>query len=96
MIDSSLLRMFSDVCRAVGPGHVSLVMNDVLSKLVNVGYKPAKVLKELQMETDANVDSDMEKQVLIITEAKSIGPSFQPSICVCSSVNLCLFIRQYF
>ena len=50
-------------CRAVGPGHVSLVMNDVLSKLVNVGYKPAKVLKELQLETDENDDADMEKQV---------------------------------
>ena len=49
--------------RAVGPGHVSLVMNDVLSKLVNVGYKPAKVLKELQMDTDENDDTDLEKQV---------------------------------
>ena len=49
--------------RAVGPGHVSLVMNDVLSKLVNVGYKPAKVLKELQVEIDDNDDGDMEKQV---------------------------------
>ena len=38
-------------------------MNDVLSKLVNVGYKPAKVLKELQLETDENDDADMEKQV---------------------------------
>ena len=38
-------------------------MNDVLSKLVNVGYKPAKVLKELQVEIDDNDDGDMEKQV---------------------------------
>ena len=42
---------------------MSLVMNDVLSKLVNVGYKPAKVLKELQMDTDENDDTDLEKQV---------------------------------
>ena len=56
-------KSLSNLSRAVGPGHVSLVMNDVLSKLVNVGYKPAKVLKELQVETDENGDSDMEKQV---------------------------------
>lgn len=48
--------------KCVGPGPIFLVMKEVLSMLINVAYKPCRVLKELQLEGKPN--SDMYQQIL--------------------------------
>ncbi|XP_063438899.1 scm-like with four MBT domains protein 1 [Mytilus trossulus] len=58
--------------KCVGPGPIFLVMKEVLSMLINVAYKPCRVLKELQLEGRPN--SDMYQQIL---KAKYKGKSYR-------------------
>jgi SLED domain len=46
----------------VGPGPVILVLKEVLSMLINVAYKPSRVLRELQL--DGPPSPHMHQQVL--------------------------------
>ena len=46
----------------VGPGPVVLVLKEVLSMLINVAYKPSRVLRELQLDGPQN--PNMHQQVL--------------------------------
>ncbi|CAC5406656.1 Scm-like with four MBT domains protein 1,Scm-like with four MBT domains protein 2 [Mytilus coruscus] len=58
--------------KCVGPGPIFLVMKEVLSMLINVAYKPCRVLKELQLEGRPN--PDMYQQIL---KAKYKGKSYR-------------------
>lgn len=44
----------AELPRDVGPGPVTLVLKEVLSKLINVAYKSSKVLQELQLKGKPN------------------------------------------
>ncbi|ELU04767.1 hypothetical protein CAPTEDRAFT_148410 [Capitella teleta] len=64
--------------RCVGPGPVVLVMKEVLTMLINVAYKSSRVLRELQLEGEA--DPSMHLQIL---KAKYKGKSY------CAKVEIC-------
>ncbi len=44
----------AELPKCVGPGPINLVMKEVLTMLINVAYKSSRVLRELQMEGEAN------------------------------------------
>lgn len=46
----------AELPRDVGPGPVTLVLKEVLSKLINVAYKSSKVLQELQLKEKPSVN----------------------------------------
>ena len=44
----------AELPKCVGPGPVSLVMSEVLNKLINVAYNSSHVLRELECEGKVN------------------------------------------
>ena len=42
----------AELPKSVGPGMATLVLREVISLLVNAGYKPPRVLRELQVENE--------------------------------------------
>lgn len=64
--------------KCIGPGPINLVMKEVISMLINVAYKPCRVLKELQLE--GKPSPDMHQQTL---KAKYKGKSYRAIVEIC-------------
>lgn len=68
--------------KCIGPGPICLVMKESISMLINVAYKPCRVLKELQLEGKPN--ADMYQQVL---KAKYKGKSYRAVVEICQDAE---------
>ena len=78
--------------KSVGPGPVTLVMREVLSMIVSVGYRSARILKVLQCDTDPEPGYHLEvlkakhksntyrARVAVVTSGDMV-PEFCKSIC---------------
>ncbi|KAG8036734.1 hypothetical protein G9C98_004056 [Cotesia typhae] len=66
--------------KSVGPGRVNLVMKEVLSMIVSVGYRSARILKVLQCDTKPEPGYHLE-----VLKAKHKNNTYRASVAVVSS-----------
>ncbi|XP_011305644.1 scm-like with four MBT domains protein 1 [Fopius arisanus] len=69
--------------KAVGPGPVVLVMREVLSMIVSVGYRSARILKVLQCDTKPDPGYHLE-----ILKAKYKNNTYRASVAVITSGDM--------
>ncbi|XP_022104927.1 scm-like with four MBT domains protein 1 [Acanthaster planci] len=81
----------AELPKAVGPGIVVLVLREVLSLLINAAYKPPRVLKELEIESEETAGMNGHLQVM---KAKYKGKSYRSLVEICkSSVEMTEYLR---
>lgn len=69
--------------KAVGPGPVTLVMKEVLSMIVSVGYRSARILKVLQCDTKADPGYNLE-----VLKAKHKNNTYRANVAVITSGDM--------
>ncbi|XP_012258753.2 scm-like with four MBT domains protein 1 [Athalia rosae] len=69
--------------KAVGPGPVTLVMREVLSMIVSVGYRSARILKVLQCDSKPDPGYHLE-----ILKAKHKNKTYRASVAVITSGDM--------
>lgn len=69
--------------KAVGPGPVTLVMREVLSMIVSVGYRSARILKLLQCDSKPDPGYHLE-----ILKAKHKNNTYRASVAVITSGDM--------
>ncbi|XP_015520560.2 scm-like with four MBT domains protein 1 [Neodiprion pinetum] len=69
--------------KAVGPGPVTLVMREVLSMIVSVGYRSARILKVLQCDSKPDPGYHLE-----ILKAKHKNNTYRASVAVITSGDM--------
>jgi hypothetical protein len=69
--------------KAVGPGPVVLVMREVLSMIVSVGYRSARILKVLQCDTKPEPGYNLE-----VLKAKHKNNTYRASVAVITSGDM--------
>lgn len=71
--------------KAVGPGPVNLVMREVLSMIVSVGYRSARILKVLQYDKDCKPDDGYNLELL---KAKHKNTTYRANVAVITSGHM--------
>lgn len=80
----------AELPKFIGPGPIKLVISEVLTMLISVAYKSCRVLRELQMDGEAN--PNMHQQLL---KAKYKGKSYRAVVELCRNIKqLDEFCRQ--
>ncbi|XP_008214830.1 scm-like with four MBT domains protein 1 isoform X1 [Nasonia vitripennis] len=69
--------------KAVGPGPVILVMREVLSMIVSVGYRSARILKVLQCDTKPEPGYNLE-----VLKAKHKNNTYRASVAIITSGDM--------
>ncbi|XP_066590102.1 scm-like with four MBT domains protein 1 [Prorops nasuta] len=69
--------------KAVGPGPVILVMREVLSMIVSVGYRSARILKVLQCDSKPNPGYHLE-----VLKAKHKNNTYRASVAIVTSGDM--------
>ena len=69
--------------KAVGPGPVTLVMKEVLSMIVSVGYRSARILKVLQCDTKPEAGFNLET-----LKAKHKNNTYRASVAIITSGDM--------
>ncbi|CAD5112391.1 DgyrCDS1612 [Dimorphilus gyrociliatus] len=68
--------------KSLGPGPIELVLTEVLSKLINVAYKPSFVLRLFSLQDQPNPNMK-----LVSLKAKYKGRQYRASAEICSSAS---------